>query len=231
MDALSALAGGIPAPTNTTPRKTLSERLSPMIEGLAKSDPKAAEALRERLDRSSKTAQSMDEALEAARKQKQEFAKQRVEQLREQFGVLHLFAAADPKSAARYAAQMGKDLKSAVQDYEDSALGGTNQASINPTAIGEGQTGAEIRDRLRAQLDQISAKASGNPEDKKFASDAFLVRGLIQGLADFAGSALKRSDVRNQRSVSQANQNLSAVDQALDRLLHGQSRTSVNVIV
>lgn len=204
-------------------RKTMSQRLDPLISGLAKTDPEAAEKLRAKLDRSGKAVQSMESALEAAREQRQAFAAERVRQLREQFGILRWFAASDPKTSARLAARISQDLNAAVRDYTDA---GRTTAPDSVTDAGAELDGEAIRAQLRAKLEALKDALEGRPKDKAFAVDAVSVRGMIEGLVESAKFGARRNPALN-RDIGVAERSLVQTDRALSSLIKNRVNLSV----
>ncbi len=171
--------------------------------------------------------QSLETALEKAKETRRTMAAARVQQLREQLRILRWFAATDPKSAARQAARMNQELRSAVRDY-------TNPTPSMPRAITEipqptpDESGEDIRNRLRAQLAQLmdmKAALESEPRNAAFVTDALALRFGIQGLveaAKFGG----RADSYVRRDIGTAARALNEVDLTLG----GFGRRSVSIL-
>ena len=121
------------------------DRLAAQAEARVRDARAAMEALQQR------RTQASDERKAAA--------KQKIEQLKARLQMLQSMAAADPKGAARLAAQLARELKAAVKEY--SAGGGAGFGSIGgaDTAVQAPAPDAEPAAAASASTDAAAAQA------------------------------------------------------------------------
>ena len=129
-------------------------------------------------------------------------AREKVIEINARLQVLHLMATANPKTAARMAAQLGKELTQAVEEYAKAGGPGANPAPpLPPTALANEQNNNEtdsgtvppvLTGSKQAQMDALST------------GDAFVqaVRGIAATIGDALNTAQDRLDTLGNKSRS-----------------------------
>ncbi|NMM42986.1 hypothetical protein HH303_00755 [Rhodospirillaceae bacterium KN72] len=164
--------------------------------------------------------QSTKDRSDAARQDENEkrikAAREKVIEINARLQVLHLMATANPKTAARMAAQLGKELSKAVEDYE--RAGGPSASPAPPlpaTALTTEKTNSDtgfltvppvLTGSKQAQMEALST------------GDAFVqaVRGIAATIGDALNTAQDRLDTLGNKSRSAQRGMLNARSAVMD---------------
>lgn len=148
-------------------RKQMQDTRKNILENIAKKDPARAATLKAGLSRVDETIANLERSKRDIDSDRKEAALQKIDRLKKELQLLRLRSAGDPKTAARMAARLSRELASAVRDYggagasmpsDDLAMSGKKSGI---SAMAEDATAEEIRQfakKLKAFLQELRRK-------------------------------------------------------------------------
>lgn len=214
-------------------RATQKSPDDPLIAVLAKSDPAKAQAWRDEQAQTKQLLNQLAASKTEASAQRKEAARQKIQQLKAQMQALRMMANGDPKTVARQAARLARELASASREYANS--GGTGDAGAASSVTASTSAPVETAEGAEAETPTpvVGAPvmtASFNQDDAAFAGEA---RGLMNNLKNILKHArhkMAREDGDyHTRDTQEAEIALRDTEKSLNGIMAGALNVSVSV--
>ena len=166
-----------------------------LLAGLEESDPDRASDLRNELENSKQILQQVKSAKQEFTAQRKMAAKKKVEQIKAKIMALRMMAAnGDPKSAARQAARLARELKAAVREYRNaggSASGSDtyNVSSSSSTASAATATAATASAEANTASTEMSQSVAAAASTAAVATEASMEAVAVENAVSDATAA------------------------------------------
>ncbi len=210
-----------------------------LIDVLGASDPAKAQAWRDEQAQNSQLLKQLAASKTTASAERKEAARQKIQQLKAQIQALRMMAQGDPKTVARQAARLARELASAVREYAGSGDGSdmsapattgatTNVAPTDDADVKEAVAEDAAPESLMNLAGTGEARLSFNQDDGAFAGEA---RGLMNNLKNILKQArdkMARQDGGyHTRDTQEAESALQETQRGLNMIMAGALSISV----
>lgn len=225
-----------------------SDRKNALIDLIATGNPEKASAIRKEQDQVSSIIQRLEASKVDLQDRLKQAASDKLEYIKAQIEALKLTAGGDPRTTAKQAARLARELASAVSDYANasSSSGPVSAAAIEGLAAGQDVTvtttevtevtvstltidlpagssaeqTAGLRDLAEKQIAELDKKLSDGKADEEFLRKA---RKLLDELERIVGAAKRELEtqeggVTNNSDIKNAEGSLRDVGQSLNQL-------------
>lgn len=219
---------------------------NPLIDALSKSDPAKAQAWRDEQAQTSQLLKQLASSKTQASAERKEAARQKIQQLKAQIQALRMMAQGDPKTVARQAARLARELASAVREYSGGGSGSDMSAAAATGAATGAATNVAPVDNAAADADTAEdtapesvtgavstgggARLSFNQDDAAFAGEA---RGLMGNLKNILKQARDKMARQNEgthtRDTQEAESALQEAQRGLNAIMAGALSIAVGV--
>jgi hypothetical protein len=241
---VSTLSLQVRSPTvlNTAQKQETS---NPILDAIAKTDPDKASALREERASADALLQQLQSSRADNSEQRKQKAREKIDRLKAQIQALRFMAAGDPKTVARQAARLARELAQAAREYSGAGGGSDVFSAPPPTAEGlqvatqtETQTATQEQTRAETtatenipQAGTLSGQTATAQADAEFVKEASKLLNDLKKIVEDAKRKIQQQDGnRAANDVLQAENSLASAEQSLNGIFSGALATATSAI-
>lgn len=139
--------------------KARNDQINLLLAGLEKADPERAAALRQKQSEANSLLQQLQSSRKNVSEERRQAAREKIERIKAQIAALRMMAGGDPRTVARQAARLARELASAVREYRGSGIDAGVFAAQGGTVIAPASAEAGATEDASAAAAQGEAQA------------------------------------------------------------------------